>query len=69
MRLEVTYVISKFQDVSSRGHKLHKLKNQSCELQNLLSLYKQKYIHLEFHSGSSNVLTQITCHSNKGVKL
>ena len=66
MVLEVIRIISKFQDVSSGMHELHEVKNRSCELQNSLSLAAEE-LHLEFHSGSSNGLTQVTSHSNKRV--
>ena len=49
-------------------HELHKVKNRSCELQNSLSLAAEE-LHLEFHDGSSNGLTQVTRHSNKSLIL
>ena len=55
MVLEVTHIISKFQDASSGAHKV---KNRSCELQNLLSLAAEE-LHSEFHGGCSNGLTQV----------
>ena len=58
--------MSKFQDASSGAHELHEVKNRSRELQNLLSLAAEE-LHLEFHGGSSNGLTQVTSHSNKRV--
>ena len=66
MVLEVTRIISKFQDASSGAHEFHEVKNRSRELQNSLSLEAEE-LHLEFHGGSSNDLTQVTSHSNKRV--
>ena len=66
MVLEVTRIISKFQDASSGAHELHKMKNRSRELQNPLSLAAEE-LHSEFHGGSSNGLARVTRHNNKRV--
>ena len=61
MVLEVTRTISKFQDASFGANGIHEVKNRSRELQNALSLAAEE-LHLEFHGGSSNGLTQVTRH-------
>ena len=54
------------QDASSGVDQFYKVKNRSHEWWNPFSPAVEK-LHLEYHNGFSNGLTQVTCHSNKTV--